>query len=84
MNQRAVQFFTDEYLEKCKELSPDQIIEFLEGFRELSCERAEKCQSISLKIEPSLLNLLKYKAKLDGIPYQTLLKRILRKGLQEI
>lgn len=83
MNLKTVQFFNDEYLEKCKELSPDQIIEFLENFRELCCERVEKCQLISIKIEPSLLHILKCKAQLDGIPYQTLIKRILRKSLRE-
>ena len=35
MKQRPVQYFTKEYLEACKALTPDQIIEFLEGFREL-------------------------------------------------
>jgi hypothetical protein len=32
---RPVQYFTKEYLEACKALTADQIIEFLEGFREL-------------------------------------------------
>jgi hypothetical protein len=32
---RPVQYFTKEYLETCKAMSADQIVEFLEGFREL-------------------------------------------------
>lgn len=30
---RAIQFFTAEYLEECKKLTPEQIIQFLEDFR---------------------------------------------------
>ena len=30
---RPVQYFSDEYLERCRELSPDDIVRFLEDFR---------------------------------------------------
>jgi len=30
---KTIQFFSDEYLESCKKMSSQQIIEFLEGFR---------------------------------------------------
>ena len=30
---RAVQLFSDEYLERCRQLSPDDIVHFLEEFR---------------------------------------------------
>jgi hypothetical protein len=30
---RPVQYFSDEYLEQCKALTPQQIVEFLEDFR---------------------------------------------------
>ena len=30
---RAVQLFSDEYLERCRQLSPDDIVRFLEEFR---------------------------------------------------
>jgi predicted DNA binding CopG/RHH family protein len=75
---RPVQYFTKEYLERCKELTPDQIIEFLENYRQLMASRPEKCQLISLRIEPSLLNAFKQKAKLEGFHYQTKIKQLMR------
>ncbi len=32
---RPVQYFTTEYLERCRVLTPDQIIRFLDEFRQL-------------------------------------------------
>ena len=32
---RPVQYFTKEYLERCKGMTPEQIIEFIEDFRTL-------------------------------------------------
>lgn len=32
---RPVQYFTDEYLERCRELSPTDILRFLDEFRRL-------------------------------------------------
>lgn len=79
---KAVQHFTKEYLERCSGMTPDQIIEFLENYRRLVSNVPEKCQLISLKIEPSLLKAFKHKAKLNGIPYQTLIKKLMREWLQ--
>ncbi len=75
---KTVQYFTKEYLERCAELTPDQIIEFLENYRALVAKVPEKCQLISLKIEPSLLNAFKQKASLEGTPYQTKIKQLMR------
>ena len=30
---RPVQYFTDEYLEQCRQMTPQQILQFLEEFR---------------------------------------------------
>jgi predicted DNA binding CopG/RHH family protein len=78
MKKKAVQYFTKEYLERCATLSPDQIIEFLENYRNLIGQTPEKCQLISLKIEPSLLRTFKQKAALQEIPYQTKIKELMR------
>lgn len=75
---KAVQYFTKEYLERCAGLTPDQIIEFLENYRLLVAKVPEKCQLISLKIEPSLLNAFKQKASLTGTHYQTKIKQLMR------
>lgn len=78
MTKKPVQYFTREYLERCKGMTPDQIIEYLENFRVLASDATEKCQLISLKIEPSLLDAFKQKTKLEGIPYQTQIKKLMK------
>ena len=80
---KGIQYFSKEYLERCKEMSPEQIIEFLENYRALVSEKSEKCQLISMKIEPSLLKAFQYKAKLENIPYQTLIKKLMRDWLKK-
>ena len=76
--EKPVQFFTKEYLERCAGISPEEIIEFLENYRFLVSEVHEKCHLISLKVEPSLLNTFKQKAALEGISYQTQIKKLMR------
>lgn len=79
---RAVQYFTKEYLERCAELTPDQILEFLENYRMLVAQVPEKCKLISMKIEPSLLHAFKQKTALEGIPYQTKIKQLMREWMK--
>lgn len=78
---KPVQYFNKEYLVRCAELKPDQIIEFLENYRELVAKVPEKCKLISLRIEPSLLNAFKQKASLEKIHYQTKVKQLMRDWL---
>lgn len=81
MKQKPVQYFTKEYLEKCSKMTPDQIIEFLENYRQLVAETPRKCQLISLKIDPALLDAFKVKAELEGIPYQTKIKQLMKEWM---
>ncbi len=76
--QKPVQYFTDDYLERCKGATPEQVIEFIENYRMLFARSPEKCKLISLKVEPSLLNAFKQKAKLEGVPYQAQIKKLMR------
>lgn len=78
---KAVQYFTKEYLDRCAGMTPDQIIEFIENYRNLVAKVPEKCQLISMKVEPSLLNAFKLKAKLEGIHYQTKIKQLMKDWL---
>ncbi len=80
---KTIQFFTKEYLERCKGMTPDQIIEFLENYRMLLSQRPEKSQLISLKIEPSLLKAFRHRAELEGTPYQTQIKKLMRGWLEQ-
>jgi predicted DNA binding CopG/RHH family protein len=78
MKERPVQLFNKEYVERCKDLTTDQILQFLEDFRNLHSEVPEKCQLISMKIEPSLLRAFKKKCELMGISYQKQIKILMR------
>jgi predicted DNA binding CopG/RHH family protein len=80
---KGIQYFTKEYLERCKGMTPDQILEFLENYRKLIAETAEQSQLISLKIRPSLLRAFKQKAQLAGVPYQTQIKKLMQAWLEE-
>ncbi len=75
---KTIQYFTPEYLARCANFTPDQIIEFLENYRDLVTNVPEKCKLISLKVEPSLLKAFKQKAALEGQPYQTKIKQLMR------
>lgn len=78
---KPIQYFSKEYLEKCKDFTPEQIIEFLENYRELVGNVPEKCQPISIKIEPSLLRAFKQKAAFEGVPYQTKIKQLMKEWI---
>lgn len=82
MKEKPVQHFTKEYLESCRELTPDQILEFLDDFQKLMHDSQEKCKLISLKIEPSLLHAFQTKARLTGLPYQTQIKKLMKDWLK--
>jgi predicted DNA binding CopG/RHH family protein len=79
---KTIQYFNPEYLERCKGMTSDQIIEFLENYRMLFSTTPEKSQLISLKIEPSLLKAFKRRAELEGIPYQTQIKQLMKRWLK--
>jgi len=75
---KTIQYFTKENLIQSSKFTPDEIIEFLENYKILVTQTPEKCQLISLKIEPSLLNSFKKKANLMGFPYQTKIKQLMK------
>ena len=80
---KTIQFFSDDYLAQCKQLSPDQIVKYLEDFRLVNTP-LKKIESklISIKIETDLLETFKTKARLDGVPYQSRIKAIMRNWLK--
>lgn len=81
---KSVQYFTKEYLERCAGMTPDQIIEFLENYRNLIASREpEKSLLISMRVDASLLALFKTKAKLEGIPYQTQIKNLMKAWVEQ-
>lgn len=79
---RPIQTFSDDYLKQCEKIPHAETIRFLEGFRSLHSER-HTMKLISIKIEESLLNTFKFKAKQLGIPYQRLIKQAMRVWLEQ-
>ena len=78
---RPVQYFTDEYLEQCKKLSPKEVLEFLDNFRRLNAPH-QGTKLISMKVEVPLLKAFKIKAQQLGVPYQRLIKTLMKEWLE--
>ncbi|MEO7386985.1 MAG: hypothetical protein ABIX37_08630 [Gammaproteobacteria bacterium] len=79
---RPVQYFTPDYLEQCRQMTPDQIIRFVEDFRRLHGAALQgavrsKSRLISLKVPEDLLEAFKTKARLSGRPYQAQIKDLM-------
>ena len=79
---KPVQFFSDEYLEQCRKMSPEEILEFLEAFRLLQ-EPPTKSKLISIKIPENLLNAFRKKCELNHVKYQTKIKELMQDWLNE-
>ena len=77
---KAVQYFSDEYLEQCKNMSPQQIAEFLESFR-LMHQPATTTKLISLKVQEPFLMAFREKCKLNNVKYQTQIKSLMMEWL---
>lgn len=78
---KTVQYFSDEYLEYCKKMTPAQIFQFLEDFRNLHGQASSpkiKTKLISIKIPEDMLSTFKQLAKSEGKPYQTLIKILMK------
>lgn len=78
---KAVQKFSDEYLANCREMTPDQIVGFLDDFRRLCGSTPARSKLISMKVPEDLLHAFKAKSALIGRPYQTQIKRLMKAWL---
>ena len=76
---KAVQYFNDEYLEQCRAMTPDEIIQYLDDFRQLHGARvSSRSKLISMKVPESLLNVFRAQAVREGVPYQTKIKALMK------
>ncbi len=78
---RPVQYFTSEYLARCRGLSAEEILEFLESFRLMQAPRPGS-RLISMKVPEDLLNAFRHRCRLEDTPYQTQIKRLMRQWLE--
>lgn len=81
--ERPLQRFSDTYLERCRELSPEDIVRFLDDFRRLHGAATSRSRLISLKVPEPLLAAFKTKARLRQVPYQTQIKTLMQAWLEE-
>lgn len=82
---RAVQYFSDESLERSRALTTDQIIAFVENFRILhsQVETSGKSKLISIKVPENLLIAFRIQAELRGKKYQTMIKELMLASLEK-
>lgn len=94
---KAVQKFSDEYLERCAQMTPEQVAKFLDDFRKLhggrntsqsavasekgKVKEKPKSKLISLKVPEDLLSVFKTRAALTNTPYQTQIKVLMKEWL---
>ncbi len=81
---KALQHFSDEYLRQCRDMTPDQIIRFLDDFRQLhGANMRSRSKLISIKIPENLLSAFKARAALTNTPYQTQIKVLMKAWVLE-
>lgn len=86
---KAVQYFTDEQLERCKSLSIEERLRFLDQYRQLHGNRTmerNKPQSklISIKVPTDLLEAFRTQCEIDNIKYQTKIKALMKASLVKV
>ncbi len=79
---RPTQYFSDEYLERCKGMTTEQVLAFLEAFRRMQ-EIPKESKLISLKVPKPMLEAFKQKSALEGIKYQTKIKALMQDWLTQ-
>ena len=75
---RPVQYFSKEYLEYCRKLSPEQILSFLEDFKQLHAGKDSRTRLISMRVPEPLLRAFKAKAAAHGSRYQAQIKKLMK------
>lgn len=78
---RPIQSFSQEYLSQTRKLSPEQVLRFLEEFRQLHAPGARSIL-ISMKVPEPLLRAFKERCRLEGHRYQTQIKKLMSAWLE--
>ena len=83
---RPVQYFTQEYIDQCKKMSREEIVEKISEQQEFFWkmhlgEEFEKSQLISIKIPRHLLKAFRDQCDQSGVKYQTQIKKLMLQWL---
>lgn len=76
--QKGIQHFKTQDLRQGLKASPEQIIEYLEQYKNLVGSVDTKRKLISLRVPENLLFLIKEKSKKEGVKYQTKIIEVLK------
>ena len=75
---RPVQYFSKDYLERCRTMKPEHVLRFLEDFRRLQRRpRPPRSKLISMKVPEEMLEAFKARAQSRGVAYQAQIKRLM-------
>jgi len=80
---RPVQYFSDEQLQRSQALSATEKMRFLDEYRQLHGSRQADIKSklISLKVPEDLLEQFKQRCAANNVKYQTQIKQLMREYL---
>ena len=79
--EQPVQYFSDEYLKRCRQMKPEEIVQFLENFRLLHGGERTPSKRISVRVPGTLLEVFRQRCRLEGVRYQTQIKRLMSEWL---
>ena len=82
---KAVQYFSDEQLQRSRALSVTERLRFLDQYRQLHGKprSSGKSKLISLKVPEDLLETFKQHCELRGVKYQSQIKQLMRDYLDQ-
>jgi predicted DNA binding CopG/RHH family protein len=78
---RGVHYFTDEYLARARKIPAKEVLAFLEAFRLLHAQGSHSKQ-IRVKVPEPLLSAFKFRARVEGVPFQTRIKELMTVWLE--
>jgi len=78
---KPVQRFSREYLESIRDVSPDEVLRFLEDFRQLHAPNPPS-RLISMRVPEPLLATFKTRCRMEGKPYQARIKELMARWLE--
>jgi predicted DNA binding CopG/RHH family protein len=77
---KPLQRFSDEYLDSMRRVSPDEVVRFLDEFRQIHAP-ARASRLISMRVPEPLLDSFKRRCRLEGVRYQTRIKELMTQWL---
>jgi predicted DNA binding CopG/RHH family protein len=73
---KPLQRFSPEYLESIRGISPDEVVRFLDEFRQIHAPNRQS-RLISMRVPEPLLESFKARCRIEGARYQTRIKELM-------